>query len=415
MSKEDNSKEELNVKKLKISQKEILFIGFSVITIISIIIRIYGINFITNDMKIFLLRWFYNIKGAGGLSGIGLDISNYNAPYITILALLTYIPINPVVSIKVISIVFDYILAFSSAKLVKELLKDRYNKYIGLSVYGIILLLPTVVINSSFWGQCDSIYVSFIIISLIYLVKERYFKSFIFLGISFAFKLQFVFVLPVYVLYFLSKTKLKNIYYFFILPIMNFIMCLPAVIFGKSIWNCISVYISQAGEYSKFVSMNFPGVYNIFCDPINKLNEILTPYEYLPKIMIIITGLIFLGVAIYVIARKVNFDSKLIIEGALWSIMIATFFLPYMHDRYMFAADIISVIYFILNGRKKIYVPIGVNLCSLYTYVVYLSIGELNFINIRYVGIINFAIIILLNISFLINLKKRTQKSLKEE
>lgn len=91
--------------------------------------------------------------------------------------------------------------------------------------------------------------------------------------------------------------------------------------------------------------------------------------------------------------------------------MIATFLLPYMHDRYMFAADIISVIYFMINGKNKLYVPIGINLCSLYTYVVYLSRGELNLINIRYIAIINFIIIILLNISFLINLKKASERS----
>lgn len=405
-------KKEIILNKIKENNKWIMIISFAVITIVSIIIRILEIEFLTNDMRGFLLRWFYNLKDAGGILGIGSDISNYNAPYIMILAILTYIPVNPVISIKIVSIIFDYILAISCVKLTKEILNEKYKKYIGLLVYGAILLLPTVILNSSFWGQCDSIYVSFIIISLRYLIKANYFKSFVFLGISFAFKLQFIFVLPVYILYFLSKRKLKNIYYFLILPITNFILCLPTVIFGKSIWSCISVYVSQAGEYSKFVSMNFPGVYNIFCDPTNKLNEILTTYEYLPKIMIIITGLIFLGVAIYVIARKVNFDSKLIIDGALWSIMISTFLLPYMHDRYMYTADIISVIYFAVNGKKKIYVPIIVNLCSLYTYVVYLSRGEINIISIKYIAIINFILIILLNINFLINLKKQQREKI---
>lgn len=397
--------------KNKITKENILFIAFVTITVISIIIRLYGIKFETHDMRGFLCRWFYNLKNAGGLLGIGKDISNYNAPYITIIATLTYLPIAPIVSIKMVSIIFDYLLAFFSAKLVKELLKDKYKKYIGLIVYSIIILLPTATLNSSYWGQCDSIYVSFIIISLIYLIREKYLKSFIFLGISFAFKLQFVFVLPIYVLYFLSKRNIKNIYYFLILPITNFILCIPSIIFGKSIWSFITVYIGQTGENVNLVSMNFPGIYNMFCNIENEINEVFVRYEYLPKIMIVITGLIFLVVAIYVVAKKVKFNNNLIIEGALWSIMIATFLLPYMHDRYMFAADIISVIYFMINGKKKIYVPIGINLCSLYTYIVYLSRGNLNFISIRYISIINFVIIILLNLNFLLNLKKASKNS----
>jgi hypothetical protein len=51
--------------------------------------------------------------------------------------------------------------------------------------------------------------------------------------------------------------------------------------------------------------------------------------------------------------------------------MIAPFLLPYMHDRYMFAADILTVVYFITN-RKNIYVPISCTLISLYTYTYYL-------------------------------------------
>jgi hypothetical protein len=47
--------------------------------------------------------------------------------------------------------------------------------------------------------------------------------------------------------------------------------------------------------------------------------------------------------------------------------MISTFFLPHMHDRYLYAGDIISVIYASVT-RKNIYLPVALNLISLYTY-----------------------------------------------
>lgn len=385
--------------------KNKLILIFILITGISAIIRINGIEFQSIDMIKCLYKWFEELKVNGGLNALALNIGDYNMPYMTIMALLTYLPISPLVSIKAVSIIFDFLLAISCVSLLKELLKDKYNEKLGLLVYSIIILLPTVILNSSYWGQCDSIYATFIIISLIYLIREKYLMSFILLGISFAFKLQFIFILPLYVLYFLAKRKLP-IHYFLIIPIVNFVMCLPSVAFGKNVIDCMKIYFNQTGEYNNKISLNFPGIYNFFYDTEEFSNEIPLPNEYLSKIMIFILGLIFVSLALYVIIKKIKFDNNLIIEVALWSVMISTFLLPYMHDRYMFMADILSVIYCILNGRKKIYVPICVSLCSLYTYIAFLN--RVSIIDIKFISIINCLVLLLLTRSMFINLKRNS-------
>lgn len=389
--------------KRKLTKDNIFILLFIIVTCVSIVIRINGMGFESLDMTKCLYRWFGVLKTNGGLNALALNIGDYNMPYMTIMALLTYLPISPLLSIKAVSIIFDFLLSISCVKLTKELLKDRYNEKLGLLVYSIIILLPTVILNSSYWGQCDSIYATFIIMSLVYLIREKYLVSFIFLGISFAFKLQFIFILPLYVLYFLAKRKLP-IHYFLVIPIINLIMCLPSVTFGKNIIDCVKIYFNQTGEYNNKISLNFPGIYNFFYDTEEFSNEIPLPNEYLPKIMIFILGLIFVSLALYVIIKKVKFDNNLIIEVALWSVMISTFLLPYMHDRYMFMADILSVIYCILNGRKKIYVPICVNLCSLYTYIAFLN--RVSIIDIKFIAIVNCLALLLLTRDMIINLKK---------
>lgn len=395
----------------KLTKNNILILAFVVVTCVSAIVRINGIEFESLDMTKCLYRWFDVLKANGGLNALALNIGDYNMPYMTIMALLTYLPISPLVSIKAVSIIFDFLLAISCVSLLKELLKDKYNEKLGLLVYSIIILLLTVILNSSYWGQCDSIYATFIIISLVYLIREKYLMSFILLGISFAFKLQFIFILPLYVLYFLAKRKLP-IHYFLIIPIVNLVMCLPSVAFGKNIIDCMKIYFNQTGEYNNKISLNFPGIYNFFYDTEESSNEIPLPNEYLSKIMIFILGLIFIGLALYVIIRKVKFDNDLIIEVALWSVMVSTFLLPYMHDRYMFMADILSVIYCILNGRKKIYVPICVSLCSLYTYIAFLN--RVSIIDIRFISIINCLVLLLLTRSMFINLKRNSSISLEK-
>ena len=84
--------------------------------------------------------------------------------------------------------------------------------------------------------------------------------------------------------------------------------------------------------------------------------------------------------------------------------MIATFILPYMHDRYMYVADVLSIIYCFIKGKRKIYVPICINLCSLYTYHVFLSRTTL--IDIKYIALINAFIVVSLTASFFINIRR---------
>lgn len=213
-------------KKIEITNK-IFICTIIIITIFAVLIRIPLIHNITVDYKVYLEKWFEELKSSGGILGITNDIGNYNFPYLTILGILTYFPVNSLISIKAVSIIFDFALAIASMILVSRLVKED-KKYFMLITYFLILFLPTVTLNSAYWAQCDSIYTFFVIVSLIKLIDKKHVQSFIYLGIAFSFKLQAVFIIPMYIIYFMKeKENRKKLYYFFIIPIMNVIMCLP--------------------------------------------------------------------------------------------------------------------------------------------------------------------------------------------
>lgn len=351
-------------------EKEKFTIFFFLITVISIYARSVTINFESGDYEFFIEPWFNELKENGGLLALKLDIGDYNLPYLTIMALLTYLPIKSILSIKLVSIICDYICALAAMKIVYILLKENKNRdFFALLIYGIVLFLPTVLLNSACWGQADSIYVAFILLSILALLEEKYLKAFIWLGVSFAFKLQATFILPLYILIYISQRKFP-LRYFLIIPLVNILMCLPAIILGKPIDSCINIYINQASEYSSYLSMNFPGVYSLlFLTDSN--NFVVAPNEYISKVGIMSTLFVFAMMAFTVLYKKIKFDKRQIIEFGLWSVMIATFLLPHMHDRYLFAGDILSVLYCIYN-KDKIYVPIGISLISMYGYMGYL-------------------------------------------
>ena len=375
-----------------IKHKHIIFL--IIITIISLLVRYYFLKFKSGDYKAFLKPWFNELKENGGLLALNRDIGNYNLPYLTIMAILTYIPITPLYTIKAVSILFDYILALGMVKLIYILLKNNKNKeLIALITYGVVLMCPTVILNSACWGQADSIYTAFIIWSIISLCEEKYLKAFIFLGISFAFKLQFMFILPLYILLYISKRKF-SILYFGIIPITDFVLCLPAIFFGKSVSSCWEIYFGQVNYYADKLAMNFPNIYSLLFNVGNR-NYVFSPHEFISKIGIIITFFVCVIMAIIVIYKKIEFNKNDIILIGLWSVCITTFLLPGMHDRYLYVADILSILYCILN-KDKFYIPIGIEVVSLYTYTRFLF--ENDQIPIQILSVLFFSLIILLTV-----------------
>ena len=384
----------INKKFWNFIEKNYFKIFFIILTLLSLLIRIKLLKYPSGEYDMFLKPWFDNLKNNGGLFGIAKDISNYNAPYITILALLTYLPIDSVISIKLVSITFDYICAYTVLLIIKELFKEnKYQNKLSLLSYFIIIFLPTVFLNSSYWAQSDSIYTAFTLISILYLLKKDYLKSFIYLGIAFSFKLQTIFILPLYILIYIRDRKI-TLKHFLLIPLMNIAMSIPAIIFGKSIKDILMVYVNQTSTYNQYLTLNLPNFYGIFFKGFdqNNPNLIDNPFSELTTIGIFITIAIFAIMAFLVIHKKTKFNNQAIIEFGLLSILIACFFLPQMHERYLFMADIISIIYACIN-KDKYYVPIIVSIVSLNGYLYLLFSGF--FLNFNLLSILYLILIII--------------------
>lgn len=369
-----------------------IFVIFTIFIIgVTLLLKYKMFDFKSDDYTGFLVDWFKYLKDNGGIHALKSYIGDYNAPYVTLLSLLTYLPIKGLYSIKILSVIFDYVLALSSGLLVKELV-SKNKKYYFLMTFVIVSILPNVLLNGAMWAQCDSIYASFMILSLYFLVKEKYTKSFIMLGIAFAFKLQFIFILPLYLVLYISKKKF-SLLHFLIIPITNIVLCLPTIIMGNSFSNVLSVYFKQTGTYADRLVLNFPNIWNIF--PANA-----KMFYIVGELLLVI---ICATMLLYIIMNKVKWTKEKIILLGLWFLIIATFILPGMHERYLYVGEILSAIYFIAY-KKYGYVAFFINLCSLITYSIYLN--KFNFEYMTLFSIIYLIIIIIFTNKVLLELKE---------
>lgn len=120
---------------------------------------------------------------------------------------MTLVPAVPnLFAYKILSCVFDYVVAIAAALLVYRI-SEGDKKWHSVLVYSIILLCPTVFIDSSAWAQCDAIYTAFAFLGFCCLEKEKPNWALVLLGISFSFKMHAVFALPFFLFYYFAKRR----------------------------------------------------------------------------------------------------------------------------------------------------------------------------------------------------------------
>lgn len=344
-------------------RKNIILIFLGAITLLGIAIHLCGIDFQSDDYNSFLYPWWYGIKSSG-VQGLATQIGNYNIPYQIITYLFTLTPLGPLYSYKTLSIAFDFVLALSAALLVYSF--DSKKSYLKpVLTYGLVFCSMTVVLNSSFWAQCDSIYVSFILLSIYFLKKEKNIQSFVMLGIAFAFKLQAVFILPVFLFYYVCTRK-TSILHFLIIPAVDFVMCLPAIILGRNPLDIITIYAEQT-DYGKLIQMNCPNIYAFMCEG-NDMNN-----YYLFKTLSIVLTITVLGAGLCMLIYKRTdlTDKQNFLLASIWTVFTCIMFLSSMHERYAYLLDILTIIYAVVYA-KRVWLPIVCSLVSLRGYCYYL-------------------------------------------
>ena len=344
-------------------QRHILKFLVVAVTITGIIIRYYGRDFQSGDYYVFLANWWTQIE-SGGANALGTQVGNYNIPYQILIYLFTKLPFGSLYSYKILSCIFDDVLACVSALLVKEFSEKKSAIKCAIT-YSLVFCSLTVVLNSAFWAQCDSIYTSFILLAVYFIRKEKNILSFIMLGIAFAFKLQFIFILPFFLFYYASNRKI-SILHFLIIPAVNLLMCLPSAFFGRNILDSFTIYAQQTDD-AKQIQLNCPNIYAFMCDGNN------TNYYYMFREFAIVFTVIILGIALALILYKnadlANKNSFLL--TSIWCVFTCIMFLSAMHERYTYLLDILLIIYAVINP-KRIWLAIACNLISLRGYSYYL-------------------------------------------
>lgn len=321
------------------------------VTVAALLFRLKWFAYQSGDYRHFLAGWFRLLSENGGLGGVGLSFGDYTPAYYYLLALLTYLPGNPLHLIKLLSFLGDILGAFFVFRMVGL----KYGEFWGEIAYAAALFLPSVVMNSALWGQCDSLYTAALLACVYLLMKERPTAAVTAFSIALAFKLQAVFLAPLLLLL-LLKGKLKA-RCLLIPPLVYVVSILPAAMLGRNFWELLTVYFRQARQYTE-LTMNLPNLYAWF--PAE------AP-ESAGRAGVLGAGALVLATLAYLCAKRFPMTRDMLISLALFYTMLLPYFLPYMHERYWYPADLFSLV-FAFYFPEKFYVPILTVLTSTYAY-----------------------------------------------
>ena len=328
------------------------------LTLIGLGIRVILRVVITDDWLMYWDPWISNLKEMG-FSYLATDRYDYTPTFVYILWAISRLPINPMTAYKGLHCVLDFVAAGILGKMIWKVTGSKRK---GILSYGLFLIVPTIWANSALWAQCDIIFMTFLLLCFYYLFEDRPCKAMFFYGMAFVFKLQSLFIFPFLVILWVNKKV--DLKHFLWIPALYFLSIVPAWIAGRPLMDLINIYMAQGAQDVWSLSIKWPNIYQIIGNQFFLL-------EYASAGTWLILGILM--VILYAMAQKrYRITNEFIVQMALFFAILTPWFLPHMHERYGCVADILAIIYAMMN-TKKFYFPLVQILVSFNSYMAYLS------------------------------------------
>ena len=308
------------------------------------------------DYRVFA-SWYDFIAANGYHSSWRYDFAVYHPVYLYLLtAAAGFAPLAPkLLAVKGISILGE----FAMASFLYRCVRLRYPGYrtIPLLAFGAVLLLPTVVLNGAWLAQSDAVYTALLSACLYGLLSGRRVWASVAFGLAFSVKAQAAFLAPL--LYWLWAKKALAGRFLALIPLAYFLTLVPAWVMGRPLLDLLGIYFEQAGSRA--------GAWLSLSTAPNPWRWISGDhYRWWPAGVLLTLALVH-GVRRLLESRRLEMTRDTVVFLAVLSLLLTPFFLPKMHDRYFFPADVFAIVLAFYRPRLW-YVPVVVGAASLTAY-----------------------------------------------
>lgn len=354
-----------------LTNKRCVLAAVAAIVLSAIAVRAPFLPFESGDYTAFLSDWYDFLVRHGRWRGLGEEFASYPALYLYLLSLSTFLPLPKVYAVKLITLTAEAVVAaiFFWVLATPDLRVRTYNKdkRILLS-FAAFCFLPTVVLNGAAWAQCDIMYTGCFLLSLGYLLRSRPAAAMVATGFAAALKPQSIFWAP-FIAGLLITHQLKW-RYLWATAAVYVVTGIPQSLAGRPILHTIGHW-GRVGNYPGLAH----GIANWYQWVSDSYYKTLYATGIVATLLLTACYLFWMSNAFKHREFTVHGDSShritLLISFSLIAVLFPPFLLPGMHERYYFAADVLSLLYAYARTNGWV-VAVLIQFGSLLSYVPYL-------------------------------------------
>jgi Gpi18-like mannosyltransferase len=294
----------------------------------------------TTDAVQYLIPW-YGFARDHGVGGLGEAFTNYTPFYSYLLLIAVQFDGlgQPLSLVKAISAVFEFGCAIVAAQIVWR--STRAPMRASLAFCG-AWLAPTVIFNGAVWGQADSIWTFFTLLSVSLFMQGR--NGVLPFAVAVAVKAQGVFLGP-FVLGMILRRKIHWAWLAAV-PGVYMVLAIPVLVAGRSIASVFTVYLDQADTFHR-LTMNAANIWVLAGG---------APYAIGVAVGLVLAAAGGIALSVFIV-RSRREGPEFILLVACASLMLMPYLLPKMHDRYFYAFELAAIALACLNPR---YLPFAV-------------------------------------------------------
>ncbi len=233
--------------------------------------------------------------------------------------------------------------------------KKRCNSTQGLVLAASYLFNPAIILNSSLWGQVDSVFTLAIILLCLYLVDGKMYSAYIVFGIGILLKPQTLVFTPVLLVAMLDYIFLKDFSYkklFHHLVVgLSVILCMiiPCLPFGLK--NVISQYMTTLGSYP-YASVNAYNFWSLLGLNWSSQYGTFLSISYKNWGLLVI---LFIVLLTFIISLRNKNDRSKYPMLAAFIILTMFIFSVRMHERYMYPGLLLLLFAYLYKPVKANY------------------------------------------------------------
>lgn len=293
------------------------------------------------DIVNYSLPWLAQLREGGFWSGLGKPFKGLGYPPIYTYLMGLADSLLPAGTdgksvMKTIPILFDYF----AAGLLFVIATIRWGAgWPRIAAYASMMFAPTIVVNGAYWGQSDIVYSSFIVACILCLLLKSDVWAMIFFGLAFSVKLQSMWFAP-FILMMLLRRRIRW-KLLIIPPLVYFVATIPTLLAGRSALEVMSIYVAQVESQLilNYTAANIHFLIGYMLRMTGQTDQ-LTPI--IANLSIVFTAILSLYYAWKFSKGRLTDESML--TAAVISVLLVPQFLPHMHDRYFFLADVLTIV-----------------------------------------------------------------------